>query len=105
MTDDTPWWEQPDKPMEIIPAGTVMAITVGAFSSYQVCGIFRALFIINPEELRTEWMKLHPDQVDRFEEDKFLAWLFGLGLLEQIDFIEWHLTDFGGADEMRIETP
>lgn len=87
-----------------IPAGSLLTVTVDAWSSYTISGVFRALAEISPAELRTEWYRLHPDQDNHnsFDEARFLVWVHEKGLIEPVDCLEWHLGDFGDGYEMQV---
>ena len=104
MTDDTPWWEQPDKPMEIIPAGTLFVATKDEYSSYTVMGIFWTLVQVDPNKKRKEWLELHPEQREdyKFSCYEFVAWLVAENVIEEMDFCEWFIGAYGGCDKMEV---
>ena len=80
-----------DKKAEIIPAGSLLTITTGAYSDYTVHGVFRALVNIDSEALRIQWFTEHPEQTERYSERLYLGWIARKGLIEPVDCFEWYL--------------
>ena len=87
-----------------IPKGSLLTITSGAYSSYCVQGVFRALDTIDAELLRSEWLEAHPEQSEpyKFDEPGFLADIARRALLEPVDCWELHLCDYASADDMDV---
>jgi hypothetical protein len=92
----------PDKKMVVIPAGSLLTISTGEYSDYNVAGVFRALADIDANALQDEWKEQHPGEGDKFDDDAFLAWIAGRKLLEPVPSFEWHLTDYYSFSEMWI---
>lgn len=94
------------KLLNLIPAGALFTITVGVYSDYEISGVFRAKAAIDPNALRSAYLNDYPEQRDayKFSYNKFLGWLAQKDLLDPVACMEWHLTDYGGADEMDIDT-
>ena len=92
------------KLLNLIPAGALFTITVGAYSDYTISGVFRAKVAIDPNVLRSAYLAKNPAQRERyrFSNAKFLVWLAQKDLLVPVECIEWHLTDYGDADEMGV---
>lgn len=82
-----------------IPAGALFTITTGAWSSYQVAGVFRALSQIDTGALLLDYLEINPEQKERyrFNESKFLAWVYSKNLFEPVECWEWHLCDYSTA--------
>lgn len=87
-----------------IPAGTFFTATSGEYSDYSVSGVFRALLLLNPGELRDAYLAEHPEQkgLYQFRESEFLAWLIRKDLIEAIPCMEWHLCDYRDINEMQV---
>lgn len=96
--------DDPPKRLATIPKGTLFSITNDEYSSYSLHGHFRALADIDAEQLRSQWLAAHPEQATQynFDEDKFLAWVWKLQIMEPVDCFEWHLHDYGDADKMDV---
>lgn len=97
-----------DEPtMTPIPKGAFLTISTGAYSSYSVQGVFRAIETIDADALRTEYLTDNPDQRERyhFDDSAFLAWVARKGLIDPIPSFEWHLSDYSDADDMDVTGP
>jgi hypothetical protein len=96
--------ETDEKKMVIIPSGSFLTITVGAYSSYRIRGVFRAVQEIDADKLRNEWFSADPKPRNTWDDDSdaFLGWIARKNLLEPIDSYEWHLGDYGGLEEMEV---
>lgn len=94
-----------DKCAVPIPAGMVFTVTTGVYSDYFVRGVFRAKAEIDTSALMAEWLCDHPKQTQAysFSEDEFLGWVCRKGLIEPIDSFEWHLSDYGCAEDATCE--
>jgi hypothetical protein len=93
-----------EKKMAVIPFGSFLTITTGAYSGYCVRGVFRAVQDIDADKLRDEWLSIDPKPKKIMEDDTdvFLGWVARKGLLEPIDSYEWHLGDYGGLEEVEV---
>jgi len=89
----------------IIPKGSFFAITRGAYSDYALMGFYRANVDIDSSKLMGKWCENHPKQKEDygFEEYGFWTWVYSQGLCEEVEYYEWHLSDYGKASEMYIE--
>lgn len=90
--------------MKHIPSGSLFTISVGVYSDYTVTGIFMATEDLSPNDLRAYWLARYPEQAKEyhFEPHAFVADLVRRGLVEFIDGLEWHLTDYSTASEMEV---
>ncbi len=82
--------------------GTLLAVTSGTYSDYNVMGFFVALQSFSPETQLSQYLDANPDQFEqyRFKEDQFLQHLINAGLLLEIQFGELHLTDYSSHKEL-----
>jgi hypothetical protein len=92
------------KTMIPIPAGALLTITSGEYSSYFVSGVFRAVKTLDCDALKSAWIQLHPDQSEEyhFEESQFIAWVAIEGWLEPVDCFEWHIGNYR-IEDMSVE--
>jgi hypothetical protein len=99
--------ELSEKKMVVIPAGSLLTISVGAYSDYTVYGVFRALKDIDAEDIRDRWLTNNPQQGENyhFDESEFLGWVTREGFLEPIESFEWHLADYSNCSEMWVDAP
>ena len=91
------WWEE----MLPIPKGMLFTISTGAYSDYDVKGVFRAKADIDVVSLREQWKNniLSKDE-DCYQKDEFFKWIIDLGIIEPVPSMEWHLCDYDDLDEM-----
>jgi hypothetical protein len=91
--------------MMLIPAGSLLTITLREYSDYSVIGVFRAMADIDPDRVRGQWLQDHPDEREEccFEEYKFLAWIAACGLIQPLECYEWHLGNYGCISHMSVE--
>ena len=89
----------------VIPAGSLLTVSTGEYSDYGVWGVFRALKDIDAQALRAQWLADHPDQAARyaFDDRAFFAWVCVQGIVEAVPSAEWHLGDYGRAEEMTVD--
>lgn len=89
----------------VIPAGSLLTVSTGSYSDYYVWGVFRALKDIDAQALREQWLVDHPEQTApyRFNADEFFAWVAKDGIVEAVPSADWHLGDYGRAEEMAVE--
>ena len=93
-----------NKKLLLIPAGTVFTISTGVYSDYIIQGVFRALKLIDANQLKVSWVEAHPDQTGHydFNESSFIGMLAKEGYMEDIPSMEFHICDYGDVEEMNV---
>jgi hypothetical protein len=86
--------------VEKIKKGTLVLLTSGEYSDYDLKAIGRATQDIDPEGLRQEWFSMHPEQADQYSAEfyAFVAWLAKSGLIEEMPCVELHLGSYGNLE-------
>lgn len=89
------------KEVKTVKAGTLLAVSDGSYSSYQIKGFFVVLTDFQHEELLQEFCPVDtvPDNPTRvhFEPTAFLAFLLRKGLLLEVNYNELWCGDYGRA--------
>ena len=84
--------------MDVIPKGSLVAISEGEYSDYQIHAFGEALADLDLKALEQEFSEL-PEEVDLARwgaNRKFLRWLMvDKELITQRPVVEWHLGDYG----------
>jgi len=91
------------KIMEPIKAGSLLTITAGKYSSYEVKGVFKATSDIYPDQVVKSYLENGPSK--EFWEDTlhhFFGWLVRQELLAPVDCVDWHLGDYSSFEEMEV---
>ena len=88
-----------------IPAGTLLLLTQGEYSSYGVRAVGRAACDLDPRSLINEWTASNPpkNELWKFDEHAFIAWLVATGKVEELSATEWYLGDYGDVDYVTVE--
>ena len=84
----------------VAKAGTLLSIESGEYSDYSVWGFFVVLKDLDVFAERDEWVRLHPEQAQRyyFEGNSFLAALLAKGYLLEIPYGVIHLSDYSSGE-------
>lgn len=90
--------------MEDIPQGTLLYVSTGAYSDYDIRGTFKTLQPLCTELLKEEYLALNPQQKEeyKFRCDEFIIFLIRKNLLRPIDSWEWHLEDYWSIKNMEV---
>lgn len=78
-------------------AGTLLMISDGNYSSYQISGFFVVLSDFNPKALLEEFYPADPEPTKSFEPAEFLAFLLSKGFLLEIKYGELWCGDYHKA--------
>ena len=91
------WWDD----MLPIPKGMLFTISTGVYSDYDIKGVFKATAEIDVVSLREQWKNniLSKDE-DLYQRDEFFKWVIGLGIIESVPSMEWHLCDYDDLEMM-----
>ena len=93
--------------LKIIPKGTLILVTQGAYSDYGIDGFYRAEKDIDIPGLLKEYLLAHPEQEGdyAFLASGFLTYLYARdpALLEEISFAELHLGDYSNVKEITLQ--
>ncbi len=80
------------KPMEPIPAGSLITFTTGEYSDYHVIGAFRALRDIDGAAIFELWRAERSEERLRGSyENQFISWAARRGDIELVDCFDWHI--------------
>ena len=87
---------------EQLKVGRLLLVSHGAYSSYQRVSWFVVVQPFCPDEQLKEFMATKPLSRNGFEYCEFLAWIGRKGFLAEVNefFDEWHMGDYGKADEV-----
>lgn len=85
------WQPQPRQKPLPIPAGAILSITNGEYSTYYIQGVFRALKEIDTDAVLAKWREKHPNGSVAIDESSLLAWLSREGFIEAVDSWEWNI--------------
>ena len=89
--------------LQIIPKGTLLVVSHGEHHcDHSVSAVFRALQDIDTEQLRAEWLALHPKQSKNFNSAAFLGWIARKGFFESVEVWDYFLGHSGYADTMEV---
>lgn len=91
--------------MKIIKKDTLFIVTSGVYSNYEVVTLCKARQDIDMDSLRTEYLKMYPEEAKEylFEEFKFTKWLLvDVNIAEELTYAELHLTDYSTVNEMDV---
>lgn len=89
--------------MEIIPKGTLLAISTGEYSDHIIWGMFYTLEDIDPEALREDWLKKNPKQSRKYNFE-YVSFITSIQhTLKPINHTEWNLCSYSSIDEMYID--
>lgn len=84
-----------------IEVGKIVAFSSGEYSDYRIFCFAKVMKSINEsvwEQMRTECSEIPSwgDEGDRrFSDEKALPWLIANGYIEEIEYTELHLGDYG----------
>lgn len=84
-----------------IKKGSLLLLTRGEYSDYDVTAVGRALETFDPEDLRQEWYGLHPGDREQCSADlsAFVAWLINAkGLIEELEHVELHVGSYANLE-------
>jgi hypothetical protein len=85
----------------VIPAGTLITLSTGEYSDYEVLALGRTVTELDDEALREEYLTLYPEQRTKydFRVFQFVKWLMvDKRVLQEVDYVEWFLGGNGKAD-------
>ena len=80
-----------------IEKGKLVVISQGEYSDYCVLGVFIAQQKFNPDDLREEYLQIHPKHKEpyQFNERMFVEFIVSKKLVKEIKFDEFHLGGYG----------
>lgn len=88
-----------------LPAGQIVAFSTGCYSDYSVGVFAKLLKALN----QTAWEAMldaatappdyNPKGDPRFNSDKAVEWLRANGYIEEVEYVELHLGDYGDRPE------
>jgi hypothetical protein len=83
-----------------LPAGTMVAFSTGCYSDYSVNGFAKLLKPLNQsawEEMVEAALEPNEYATDgkSFERTKAMAWLIANGYIEDTEYVELHMGDYG----------
>lgn len=87
--------------MSTIRKGTLLLLSRGEYSDYDVTAVCRATQDFDPDALKREWLDAHPDQDEQYRADlsAFLAWLLNVkAIAEELEVTELHLGSYSTLD-------
>lgn len=92
------------KEMRNIKKDEIIILSSGEYSDYNISYLCKALEDINTEELRNEWINLHPEQTIQysFKPYEFIDFLKEKKLVEVIPCVEWYMGSYDNISSMRV---
>lgn len=91
--------------LKVIPKNHPVLITSGAYSNYSINAVFEATCDIAWEELRDEYLAIHPEQKKDYEfcQESFVNWLVNeKSVLREITAFEWHTSEYHCVERMEV---